>query len=91
MSSDIDDEDDEPPISHAIADGWAEFAKKVLPSVAGTHDAPARVAFYFGAIYMLGIVNEVVAHGSAEAAALALDTLNAELDQFLKAHAMVIQ
>jgi hypothetical protein len=89
MPSDIIEDD--PPISHAIADGWANFAETVLPSVEGTDNAQAHVAFYFGAIYMLGLVKEVVEHGTAEAAALALTTLDGELDRFLKAHSSVVQ
>jgi hypothetical protein len=85
------DIDDDPPISHAIADGWTEFAETVLPSVGGADHAHAHVAFHFGAMYVLQIVKQVVAHGSAEAAALALSTSGAELDEFMKAHAVTTQ
>jgi hypothetical protein len=88
MPSDIDLD---PPISHAIADGWAEFAETDLPSIGGANHAQAHIAFHFGAMYVLQIVEQVVAHGSAEAAALALSTLGAELDQFMKAHAITTQ
>jgi hypothetical protein len=33
------DTNDDLPISHAIADGWAEFADRVLPSIHGTEHA----------------------------------------------------
>jgi hypothetical protein len=81
----------DPQISHAIADGWANFAETVLPSIGGSGHAQAQVAFHFGAMYVLQIVEQVVAHGSAEAAALALSTLGAELDEFMKAHAVAVQ
>jgi hypothetical protein len=29
----------DPPISHAIADGWASFSKTVLPAIGGNNDA----------------------------------------------------
>ena len=79
------------PISHAIADGWAEFSDKVLPTVGGTEHAQAHIAFHFGALYVLQILEETVAHKSTETAALALGKLTAELDEFVKAHAVVIQ
>jgi hypothetical protein len=44
-------------------------------------------AFHFGAVYVL----QIVAHESAEAAALALSTLVTELDEFMKTHAAAIQ
>jgi hypothetical protein len=42
-------------------------------------------------LYTLQIVEQVVAHGAAEAAALALDVLDTELDEFMKAHAIALQ
>jgi hypothetical protein len=42
-------------------------------------------------MYMLQIVEQVVAHGLAEAAALALGVLDAELEKFMKSHAIAIQ
>jgi hypothetical protein len=77
--------------SHAIADGWADFAETVLPSVGGGSHAQAHAAFHFGAPYVLQIVEQVVALGSAEAAALALRMLDAELDEFMKSRAIAIQ
>jgi hypothetical protein len=50
MRSDIDND---PPISHAITDGWADFAETILPSIGGTEHAQAHVAFHFGALYVL--------------------------------------
>jgi hypothetical protein len=85
------DTDLDPPISHAIADGWADFAETVLPSIGGAKHAEAHIAFHFGAMYVLQIVEQIVAETSAEAAALALGTLDAELDEFMKAHAVAIQ
>jgi hypothetical protein len=40
---------DAPPIGHAIADGWTEFAERVLPAVHDAGKADAHVAFHFGA------------------------------------------
>jgi hypothetical protein len=40
---------------------------------------------------MLQLVEQVVAEGSPEAAALALGMLDAELDEFMKAHAVAVQ
>jgi hypothetical protein len=88
MPSDIDDD---PPISHAIGDGWASFAKTVLPSIVGNEHAQAQVAFHFGALYVLQILEQAVEHRSAETAALVLGVLTAELDAFIKAHAVAIQ
>jgi hypothetical protein len=88
MPNDIDLD---PPISHAIADGWADFAATILPAVGGDPHAEAHIAFHFGAMYVLQILEQVVEHGSAEAAALALSTLDAELDEFMKAHAVALQ
>lgn len=88
MPSDINDD---LPISHAIADGWAEFAERVLPSVGGTDLAQAHIAFHFGALYVLQLLQEVVEHKSAEAAAAALAMLTAELDEFLKVHSITTQ
>jgi hypothetical protein len=72
----------DPSISHAIADGWANFAEAILPGVGGDAHAEAHIAFHFGAMYVLQILEQVVEHGSAESAALALSTLGAELDEF---------
>ena len=48
------------PASHAIADGWTEFAAKVLPSVGGTEHAQAHIAFHFGALYVLQILAHII-------------------------------
>jgi hypothetical protein len=85
------DIDDDPPISHAITAGWADFAKTVLPSVGGGQHAPAHVAFHFGAMYALKIVQEIIAQRSGEEVPLVLGMLDRELEQFMKAHAVVIQ
>ena len=87
----IDTDDDDLPVSHAIADGWAEFAERVMPTVGGAEHAQAHVAFHFGALYVLQLLQEVVEHKSAEAAAVALAKLTAELDEILKAHAVAVQ
>jgi hypothetical protein len=81
----------DPPVSHAIADGWANFAETVLPTIGGTDHAQAHIAFHFGAMYVLQIVEQVVAHRSVEEAALALGMLDAELDEFMKSHVIAIQ
>jgi hypothetical protein len=88
MPSEIDDD---PPINHAIANGWTEFAETVLPSIGGTEHAQAHIAFHFGAMYVLQILEHVVALRSAEEAALALSTLGAEIDEFMKVHAVAVQ
>jgi hypothetical protein len=88
MPTDIDLD---PPISHAIANGWADFAQTILPGVGGDKDAGAHIAFHFGAMYVLQIALHVLAERSGEEAALALGMLDAELDEFMKAHAVAIQ
>jgi hypothetical protein len=90
MSGDTD-LDLDPPTSHAIADGWADFAATVLPSIDGDVHAEAHIAFHFDAMYVLQILEQVVEHGSAEAAALALSMLTTELEDFMKAHAVAVQ
>jgi hypothetical protein len=59
--------------------------------IGGIAHAEAHIAFHFGAMYVLQILEQVVEHGSAESAALALDMLTAELDEFMKAHAVAVQ
>jgi hypothetical protein len=81
----------DPPTTHAIADGWDNFAETVLRSVGGDAHAEAHIAFHFGAMYVLQIVEQVVEHGSAEAAALALSMLTTELEEFMKSHAVAVQ
>ena len=88
MSSDIDDN---PPISHAIADGCEEFAEKVLPTVGGNEHAQVNVAFSFwhhvrAANRRAGCRTWVSRGGGAR-----VEQLGAELDQFVKSHAVVIQ
>jgi hypothetical protein len=88
MPSDIDLD---PPISHAIADGWSNFTETVLPTIGGTDRAQAHIAFHFGAMYVLQIAQQVIAERSGEEASLALNMLDAELDEFMKSHAITIQ
>ena len=85
------DTDLAPPISHAIADGWTDFAETILPGVGGDDHADAHIAFHFSAMYVLQILEQVVEHGSAEAAALALSMLTTELEEFMKAHPVAVQ
>jgi hypothetical protein len=85
------DFDDDPPSSHAIAEGWAEFSEKVLPTLGGTGAAQAHMAFYFGALHVLQIVDQIAESGSADAAALALSILTIELNEFIKAHSITTQ
>jgi predicted membrane-bound spermidine synthase len=85
------DIDLDPPISHAIADGWANFAETVLPSIGGTEHAQAHIAFHFGAMYVLQIAQHVIAQRSGEEVPLVLGMLDAELDEFMKSHAVAIQ
>jgi hypothetical protein len=82
---------DGPPTGHAIADGWAEFAERVLPSIVGTQHAEAQVAFHIGAMYVLQLTQQVIVERSSEAVSLALEMLEAEFEQFVKSHAIVIQ
>jgi hypothetical protein len=42
-------------------------------------------------MYVLQIVKQIVADRSAEDAALALGILSAELEEFMKAHAVAVQ
>jgi hypothetical protein len=44
------DFDDDPPISHSIADGCSSFVETMLPSIGGTNHAQAHIAFHFGAL-----------------------------------------
>jgi len=83
--------DEDPPVSHAIANGWAEFAETVLPRIGGSAHAEAHVAYYFSAMYMLQILKLLVADRSAEDAARALGMLSAELDEFMTAHEVAVQ
>ena len=85
------DIDDEPPASRAIANGWEAFEETVLPSITGNERAKANAAFHFGAMYVLQILEQVVKHRSAEAAAVALSTLGAELEEYMDAHALTTQ
>jgi hypothetical protein len=49
------------------------------------------VAFHFGVMCVLQIAQQVLAERSGEEVSLALGMLDAELDQFMKAHAIAIQ
>ena len=42
-------------------------------------------------MYALQLLEQVVEHGSTEAAALALSMLAAELEEFMKTHAVAVQ
>ena len=88
MPSDIDLD---PPISHALADGWANFTETILPSIGGGEHAQAHIAFHVGAMYVLEIAQQAIAQWSGEEASLALGMVEAELEQFRKARAVVIQ
>ena len=81
----------DPPISHVVSDGWASFAETIRPTIGGTDNAKAHVAFHFGAIYVLQIAKQVIAHRSDEEVSLALAMLDAELDQFIDSHAIKVQ
>jgi hypothetical protein len=73
----------DPPVSHAIANGWANFAETVLPSISGIDHAEAHIAFHFGAMYVLQIAQQVIAARSGDEVSLALGMLDAELEQFM--------
>ena len=75
----------------AVIDGWADFAQTILPTIGGSSDAQAHIAFHFGAMYVLQIAQQMIADRSGEEVSLALDMLDAELDQFMKAHAVAVQ
>jgi hypothetical protein len=75
----------------AVIDGWADFAQTILPTIGGTNHAQAQIAFHFGAMYVLQIAQQVIAERSGEEASLALNMLDAELDEFMKSHAITIQ
>jgi hypothetical protein len=79
------------PISHVVSDSWASFAETVLPTIGSTDNAKAHVAFHFGAMYVLQIAQQVIAHRSGEEVSLALAMLDAELDQFMDSHAIIVQ
>ena len=81
----------DPPISHAIAAGWADFAQTILPTIGGTNHAQAQIAFHFGAMYVLQIAQQVITERSGEETSLALNMLDAELEQFMKSPAVAIQ
>jgi hypothetical protein len=68
-----------------------ELRRDGSTSIGGDKHAEAHIAFHFGAMNVLQILQQVVEHGSAEAAALALSALTAELEEFMKAHAVAVQ
>jgi hypothetical protein len=80
----------EPPISDAIADGWSKLVETVLPTIGGTKHTEANIAFHFGAIYVLQIAQQMIAHRSGEELAL-VNMLDSELDDFMKSHSIAIQ
>jgi hypothetical protein len=47
--------------------------------------------FHVGAMYVLEIAQQVIAQWSGDEASLALGMVEAELEQFVKSHAIVIQ
>jgi hypothetical protein len=51
----------------------------------------AHIAFHIGAMYVLEIAQQAIARWSGEEASVALGMVEAELEQFRKAHAAVIQ
>jgi hypothetical protein len=81
----------DPPIGHVVNDGWASFAETILPTIGGTDNAKAHVAFHFGAMYVLQIAQQVIAHRSDDEVSLALAMLDAELDRFIDSHAIKVQ
>jgi hypothetical protein len=62
-----------------------------LPGIGGSAHAEAHIAFHFGAMYVLQIVEQIVAERSAEGAALALGMLDAEIEEFMQAHEVAVQ
>jgi len=68
-----------------------KFRRNRSTSIGGVKDAPAHIAFHFGAMYVLQILERVVEHGSVEAATITLSMLTTELDEFMKVHAVTTQ
>ena len=81
----------DPPISHPIADGKSSFAETALPSMGGAEHDLAHVAFHFGAMYVLQIAQQAIVDGSGEGVTLAIGVFDAELDQFMSSHAVILQ
>jgi hypothetical protein len=48
MPNDVDD----PSVTHALADGWANFSETVLPGISGSAHSEAHIALYFSAMYL---------------------------------------
>ena len=48
----------DPPISHAIADGWSSFVETILPTIGGTEHAQPHIVFHIGAMYVLQIAQQ---------------------------------
>jgi hypothetical protein len=78
------------PTSRVVAEGWTEFAQTLLPTIADTGQAPTQVAFYFGAMYLLHVVQPAIAGGSDEAVSLAFKLLEAELNELADARKLDI-
>jgi hypothetical protein len=57
----------------------------------GDKDAEAHIAFHFGAMYVLQIARLIIAQRSSDELPLVLGMLDAEVDEFMKAHAVAIQ
>jgi hypothetical protein len=58
MSSDIADD---PPVGRALADGWAEFAERVLPSVRAPSMRRPTLPSTLALGYVLQIAQQVIA------------------------------
>jgi hypothetical protein len=78
------------PTSRIVADGWREFAQTLLPTISDTGQAPAHLAFYFGAMYLLHVVQPAIAGGSDEAVSLAFQLLQTQLSKFIDARKLEI-
>jgi hypothetical protein len=84
--------DGDPPISHAIADGSADFAETVLPCIGGADRAQAHITVHFGALYVLQIAHR---RGLRPAQATSCRSLWASWMQsssnFMKSHVIALQ
>ena len=64
---------------------------RLLSRLSVARHARAHIALHVGAMYVLEIAQQAIAHWSGEEAPLALGMVEAELEQFVKSHAIVIQ
>jgi hypothetical protein len=66
-------------------------AEESCPVISTSSHAQARIAFHFGAMCVLQIAQPVIAARLGDEVSRALGMLHAELEQFMKSHAVAIQ